>query len=119
MLQRRGDETDADGLSVFLDGHELRVNHVAGSPGRERIGYFPFSRRKDAGDVVAGHLAYLRTQGAGNGPIGINHADHPEIESRRIGFQRHGPLHHGKGKVLKFRLGAKTFEQPVGHVDAA
>lgn len=70
----RGDETDADDLAVFLDGHKLAVGHVPGGPGGERIADFPFSRSHDAGDVAALHLAGFGPQGARNGPVGIDDA---------------------------------------------
>ena len=69
-----GDETDADDLAVFLDGHKLAVGHVPGGPGGERIADFPFSRSHDAGDVAALHLAWFGPQGARNGPVGIDDA---------------------------------------------
>ena len=106
-----GDETDADDLAVFLDGHKLAVGHVPGGPGGERIADFPFSRSHDAGDVAALHLAGFGPQGARNGPVGIDDADHPEAESVRIRFHGCGAFLHGDGCILDQRLLAHAFQQ--------
>lgn len=106
-----GDETDADDLAVFLDGHKLAVGHVPGGPGGERIADFPFSRSHDAGDVAALHLAGFGPQGARNGPVGIDDADHPEAESVRIRFHGRGAFLYGDGRILDQRLLAHAFEQ--------
>ena len=57
------------------------------------------------------HLAGFGPQGARNGPVGIDDADHPEAESVRIRFHGCGAFLHGDGCILDQRLLAHAFQQ--------
>lgn len=70
--------------------------------GTERC--FPVFQKPGCGDVSRRwHLAGFGPQGARNGPVGIDDADHPEAESVRIRFHGRGAFLYGDGRILDQR----------------